>query len=107
MCISVFVKGVNYSTSRKTYTTQDPLRKEGILTSADSAMIVEVDVPSFSLSNSIMDLNKCVFTNCSAVKGASICNLGAMTQNNITFNDLPEKKNVFWDYDKYRDEEYK
>lgn len=89
----ISVKGVHYDDNGTTQTTQS----------------VEVTVTEslISLSNSMCELNKVTFTNCDATKGSAICNLGALTGKYLNFNDITSTDKCFFDFDKYRDSEYR
>jgi hypothetical protein len=70
---------------------------------------VELNVSNslVSLNNSICELNKVTFKNCNATKGTAIYNLGALTGNQLIFKDITTVDKCFFDYDKYRDSEYR
>ena len=58
-------------------------------------------------SNSSTTINNTTFTNCSATKGSAIFNDGKLTYTNITLSDISNQDKVLWDYDKYRDGEFR
>lgn len=73
----------------------------------EQEIILHVSESIFNLSSSTTELNKCTFNDCSAVKGNSIYNAGSLTFTNLKFNTLPTTDKEFWDYDKYRDGEFR
>lgn len=73
----------------------------------EQTIYLSVGESMFNLSSSTTELNKCTFNNCSAVNGNSIYNAGSLTYSNLKFNTLPTTDKEFWDYDKYRDGEFR
>lgn len=72
-----------------------------------------VVTPSFThMDKSYAELNNCVIENCSASgnRGNSIYNLGTINTKKLKLKGTPETHsnvNMFFDYDKYRDSEFK
>lgn len=89
----VKAKGVHYSENGE-------FKREQTITLAVSESM-------FNLADSSTELNRCTFNNCSAVKGNSIYNAGALKFSNLKFKTLPSTDKEFWDYDKYRDSEFR
>ena len=89
----ISVNGVHYDVNGETKETQ--------------TVELTVSESLVSLANSMCELNKVTFTNCDATKGSAICNLGALTGKYLNFNDITNVDKCFFDYDKYRDSEYR
>lgn len=87
------ITGVNYTVNEEPKKTQ--------------TVSVTIDESGVSLTNSICELNRVQFTNCNATKGTAIYNLGALTIRNAKFNDISKEDKCFFDFDKYRDSEYR
>lgn len=70
---------------------------------------IEITVrPSVLIAgNSLTTIKNSTFTNCQATKGTSIYNYGQLTYDNLTLNDITSTDNVLFDYDKYRDGEFR
>lgn len=89
----VTVSGVHFTENDTLYKTQE--------------IHLNITGSGVSLSNSMTDLKYCTFTDCSATKGSAICNLGAISTFHMNFKDLSNTDKCFYDFDKYRDSEYR
>lgn len=58
-------------------------------------------------SNSSTTIYNSTFKNCSATKGSAIFNDGKLTYEHLTLSDITNQNKVLWDYDKYRDGEFR
>lgn len=89
----ITVKGLVPSKNNNTTTTQ--------------TLNITIKESFTNTSNSHTIINNSTFKNCQATKGSAIFNDGKLTYNNLTLNDISNQDKVLWDYDKYRDGEFR
>ena len=90
---TITIEGLHKTVNKETITTET----------------IEITVrPSVLIAgNSLTTIKNSTFTNCQATKGTAIYSYGQLTYDNLTLNDITTVDKVLFDYDKYRDGEFR
>ena len=85
----------------------DKLHPTQSMTEVSSYVTCVIKEAYTNVSNSLTTISNTVFKNCYATHGTAIYNTGKLTYKDCTFEDITSQDKVIYDYDKYRDGEYR